>query len=116
MAKVIPFPNVHKQASEMVEDILTSRMPDQPPEIRHCLKIEMTKLVKKYFSEPEHALSVVLPRDLNDEQFSMIEQGIRKTIDDHSRHMRNRSNQLFFDLCMSQMAICELRYQLQKQP
>lgn len=115
MAKIIPFPNIRKQTSEMVEEIIATRMPHQPPEIQQCLKMEMTELVQQYFFQPELSLSLILPRDLNDEQFSMIERGIKKTISDHNQQMGNRTNKLFFELCLSRMAICELRHQLHKQ-
>ena len=115
MAKVIPFPNTQKNTRDMVEEIIAERMSHKHPEILKCLKTEMTELVKKYFGGEELALSIELPRDLNDEQFSIIEEGIQKTIGDHSRHMNKRANQLFLDLCLSRMAICELRHQLQKE-
>jgi len=114
MAKVIPFPNLNKQTSDMVEEIITTRMPHKHPAILKCLKIEMTELVKKYFNNEELALTLELPRDLNEEQFSLIEKGIQQTFQDHSQQMSKRSNQLFLDLCMSRMAICELRYQLEE--
>lgn len=114
MAKVIPFPNVHKRASDMVDEIISQRMPDKHPAVLKCLKTEMTELVKKYFSGEEHALSLVLPRDLSDEQFSLIEQGIKDAISDHNQRMNSRANQLFLDLCLSRMTICELRHQLQE--
>ena len=114
MAKVIPFPKVRKQASQMVEQIINERMPHKPPEVLDCLKMEMTELVKKYFSDQDLALSLVLPNDLSEEQFNMIEKGIQETIGDHNQRMNNRANQLFFELCISRMAICELRYQMQE--
>jgi hypothetical protein len=114
MAKIIPFPNIQKQTSEMVEEIISTRMPHKHPDILRCLKIEMTDLVKKYFTGEELSVSIELPRDLSDEQFSFIEQGIQKTIGDHNQQMNKRTNQLFLDLCMSRMTICELRHQLQK--
>jgi septum formation topological specificity factor MinE len=114
MAKVIPFPNTHKQTSDMVEEIISIRMAHKHPEILSCLKSEMTELVKKYFNGEELSLSLELPRDLSDEQFTTIEQGIQKTISDHNRQMNNRANQLFLDLCISRMAICELRHRLEK--
>lgn len=114
MAKIIPFPNGRKQASQLVEEIISTRMPDKPPEILQCLKSEMTELVKKYFTDKEAALSLTLPQDLNDEQFTLIEQSVKQAIGDHNRQMNSRANQLFFELCLSRMTICELRYQLQK--
>ncbi len=114
MAKVIPFPNTKKQTRDMVEEIISQRMSHKHPEVLRCLKVEMTELVSRYFPGEELALSLELPRDLNDEQFSLIEQGIQRTISDHNRHMNKRVNQLFLDLCLSRMAICELRHELQK--
>lgn len=114
MAKIIPFPNHHKEAGDMVEEIIAERLPHQPPEIQQCLKTEMTQLVKKYFSAEELPLSLVLPPDLSETQFLQIEQGIRNTINTHHQQMNQRTNKLFFELCLSRMTICELRYQLQK--
>lgn len=116
MAKVIPFPSHEKQTSDRVEEIISAQLSHKHPQILKCLKAEMTELVKKYFANQEMALSLELPRDLNDEQFSSIKQSIQKTIGDHSRQMSKRSNQLFLDLCLSRMAICELRHQIQKDP
>ncbi|SHJ38380.1 hypothetical protein SAMN02745165_02258 [Malonomonas rubra DSM 5091] len=115
MAKVIPFPESRKQAGKIVDQIIAERMPHKPPEILRCLKIEMTDLIRKYFSDQEMTLSLVLPNDLTEEQFRIIEHGIQETIGDHNKRMSQRSNQLFFDLCMSRMMICELRYELQQQ-
>lgn len=115
MAKVIPFPNLHKHTSDMVEEIIASRMPHKHPDILKCLKIEMTELVKKYFTNKELSLSVELPRDLSEEQFTAVEKGIQKTIAEHNRWTNRRTNQLFLDLCMSRMTICELRHQLRKE-
>jgi len=114
MAKIIPFPNVRKQASEMIEEIISTRMPHKHPDVLKCLKTEMTELVQTYFGGEELAFSLVLPRDLNDEQFTLIEQGIKDTISDHNQQMNMRINQLFLDLCLSRMTICELRHLLQK--
>ena len=114
MAKVIPFPNINKQTSDMVEKIISARMPHKHPEVLKCLKMEMTELVRKYFTGKELALSLELPRDLSDEQFTTIEQGIQKTIGEHNHHMNKRTNQLFLDLCLSRMTICELRHQRQE--
>ncbi len=113
MAKIIPFPNSRKLAGEMVEEIIATRLSHQPPEIRQCLKTEMTGLIQKYFSSPELALSLILPSDLNEKQFLQIEQGIRDAITTHHQQMNQRANQLFFELCLSRMTICELRHQLQ---
>lgn len=114
MAKIIPFPNLHKQASDMVDEIISARMPHKHPDIQKCLRTEITELVKKYFSGEDLGLSLVLPQDLSEQQFSQIEQGIKETINDHNRKMSSRANQLFLDLCLSRMAICELRHKLQK--
>lgn len=116
MAKIIPFPNTRKQTSEMVEEIISARMPHKHPAIQKCLKTEMTELLKKYFTGEELSISLVLPRDLSEDQFDKIEQGIKETIGDHNQQMNHRVNQLFLDLCLSRMAICELRHQLQKEP
>lgn len=116
MAKVIPFPNLHRKTSNMIEEIIATRMPHKHPDIVKCLKIEMTELVKKYFTDKEISLSLELPRDLSDEQFTAVEKGIQKTIAEHNRWMSHRTNQLFLDLCMSRMTICEMRHQLQKDP
>lgn len=114
MAKVIPFPSARKQANELVDEIISRRMSNKDPEVLECLKVEMTDLVKKYFSGKDLTLSLVLPRDLSDEQFATIEESVKRTIDDNNRLLNQRTNQLFFDLCLSRMAICELRHQLQK--
>ena len=116
MAKVIPFPNLHKQTSDMVEEIILAKMPHKHPEVVKCLKFEMTELVKKYFTGQELSLSLELPRNLSDEQFNTVEEGVKKAIAEHNRWMNSRTNQLFLELCMSRMTICELRHQLQKEP
>jgi len=115
MAKVIPFPQSRKQADQMVEQIIAERMPHKPPQVLSCLKVEMTELIRKYFNDQEMSLTLMLPNDLSEEQFHMIEQGVQKTIGEHNQLMSQRSNKLFLDLCMSRMIICELRYELQLQ-
>lgn len=116
MATIIPFPNRRKQTGELVEEIIATKMPHKDPAIRNCLKTEMTELVKKYFTGEEFSLSLVLPPDLNDEQFSQIEQGIKNTVSEHNHKLSQRTNQMFLDLCLSRMVVCELRHQLQKDP
>jgi len=115
MAKIIPFPDHGKQTRDMLEQIISTRMPHKHPDVLRCLKIEMTELVKKYFTGEELALSVELPRDLSDEQFDFIEQGIKQAIGEHNRQLNKRTNQLFLDLCMARMMICELRHQFDQE-
>jgi septum formation topological specificity factor MinE len=115
MAKIIPFPKVQKQATQLVDEIIANRLPHKHPAVLQCLKSEMIQLVKKYYPGEEVALSLTLPRDLTQEQFDLIEQSLKDMIEDHNQRTSQRTNQLFLDLCLSRMTICELRHQLQKE-
>ena len=114
MAKIIPFPQARKQMPQMVDDIIDLRMGHKHPAVLECLKGEMKMLLEKYFSREEINASLILPGDLTDKQFQKIEQGLQKIFQEQNNRTADRGNDLFLDLCLSRMAICELRHQLQK--
>ena len=113
MAKIIPFPETRKHASSLVDDIIDLRMGHKHPAVLDCLKKEMKNLVLKYFNNEEISASLILPADLTEDQFQMIEQSFKKTFQEHNNRMVNRANDLFLDLCLSRMTICELRHQIE---
>lgn len=113
MAKIIPFPQVNNQTWQMVDDIIDVRMKHKHPAVLECLKKEMKGLVAKYFSKNEVSASLILPADLTEEQFKLIEQNVQKVIQEQNNRAAKRANELFLDLCLSRMTICELRHQLQ---
>ena len=112
MAKIIPFPQVRKHASQMVDEIIDVRMGHKHPAVLKCLKQEMRTLLKKYFTHHEMSLSLNLPSDLSEAQFQHIELSMQNIVRGYNEHTARRANDLFLELCLSRMTICELRHQL----
>lgn len=116
MAKVIPFPQHRNQPAQLVDEIIDLRMGHKHPAILECLKKEMKILLNKYYSTEEATASLILPVDLTEEQFQFIEQNLQKIFKEQNNRTAKRANDLFLDLCLSRMTICELRHQQQKDP
>lgn len=111
MAKIIPFPQAPKKLSQIVDDILDTRLSHRDPAVLRCLKKELRGLVEKFFTSEEFAATLVLPPDLSEEQFRMIEKNFRQIFQDHNDKLVRRTNALFLELCLSRMTICELEQQ-----
>lgn len=114
MAKIIPFPQTHNQAARLVDNIIETRMGHKHPAVVKCLKQEIKVLLKKYYSHQETATSLILPADLTEKQFSLVEQSMQKLFLEQNQLSTSRASDLFLDLCLSRMTICELRHQLQQ--
>lgn len=111
MAKIIPFPQAPKNLSQIVEDILDTRLAHRDPAVLRCLKKELRRLVEKFFTSEEFAATLVLPPDLSEEQFRMIEKNFQQVFQAHNDQLVRRTNALFLELCLSRMTICELEQQ-----
>ncbi len=116
MAKIIPFPNAPKKMSQIVDEILESRMTHRNPAVLRCLKKELKILVEKHFNGEKFSATLVLPPDLSDGQFRSIEHNFQALFKKHNQQMLKRTNALFLDLCMSRMAFCELENQHDSTP
>ena len=108
-AKVIQFPKSKTRASQLVDEVIESKLPHKDPETLRCLKVEMKKLVDKYFDEREMEATLMLPPDLTEAQFLFIKQSFEEVFNEHSERMIRRANALFLDLCLAKMEVCELR-------
>ena len=111
MAKIIPFPQAAKKVSQIVAEILETQLTHRNPQVLHCLKKELKGLVEKHFGDEEFAATLNLPADLSEEQFNRIERDFQQIFQLHNDQLVCRTNALFLDLCLSRMAICELKYQ-----
>lgn len=111
MAKVIPFPQTPKKMTQLVDEILDSRLTHRDPEVLQCLKKELKGLVEQYFTGEEFAATLILPADLNSVQFQTIEQNFQKIFQEHNEQMIRKTNALFLDLCLTRMTVCELQQQ-----
>ena len=108
-AKVIQFPKTKNRATQLVDEVIEKKLSHKDPEILSCLKVEMKKLVEKYFDEREMEATLMLPPDLTEEQFLFIKQSFETVFNEHSDRMIRRANSLFLDLCLAKMEVCELR-------
>lgn len=111
MAKIIPFPQATKSVEQIVAKILETRLTHKNPLVLRCLKRELQDLVERFFSADEFSATLVLPADLNAEQFQSIEQNLQTIFQQHNDQLIRRTNALFFELCLSRMTICELEQQ-----
>ncbi len=110
-AKVIQFPKSKHRATRMVDEVIESKLSHKDPQTLACLKVEMKKLVDKYFDERELEATLMLPPDLTEEQFLFIKQSFEQVFNEHSERLIRRANALFLDLCLAKMEVCELRIQ-----
>jgi len=110
-AKIIQFPRSNERVSQLVDEILETRLSHSDPDVLRCLRGELKTLIEKYFPGEEFSATLALPNDLSEAQFKAIEENFRSVFQDHSDRMIRRVNSLFFDLCLSRMTICELRHQ-----
>jgi len=111
MAKIIPFPQATKNVSQIVEEILETRLTHNNPQVLRCLKRELQSLVERFFVTDEFSATLVLPADLNAEQFQLIERNLQEIFQQHNDQLVRRTNALFLELCLSRMTICELEQQ-----
>ena len=110
-AKIIQFPRSGERVSKLVDEILETRLTHRNPDVLRCLRVELKDLIEKYFPSEEFTATLVLPGDLTEDQFQTIEKNFHSVFQEHNDRMIRRANELFFDLCLSRMAICELRHQ-----
>ena len=110
-AKIIQFPRSRERVSKLVDEILETRLTHSNPDVLRCLRNELKELIEKYFPAEDFTATLILPGDLTEEQFKFIEKNFHSVFQEHNDRMIRRANSLFFDLCLSRMAICELRHQ-----
>ena len=108
MAKVIQFPRSTRRVSQLVDEIIESRLSHSNPQVLDCLKRELRELVEKYYNGEEFASTLVLPAGLSDAQFQTIEQSFQRVFQEHNERFTQRSNAMFLDLCLAKMKLCEL--------
>jgi hypothetical protein len=108
-AKIIQFPRSRERVSKLVDEILETRLTHHNPAVLRCLRQELKELVEKYFPAEDFSATLILPGDLTEAQFKIIEENFHSLFQEHNDRMIRRANALFFDLCLSRMAICELR-------
>jgi hypothetical protein len=111
MAKIIPFPSASKDVSQIVEEILATRLTHRNPQVICCLQKELNGLVERFFSGEEFAATLLLPPGLTTEQFQTIERNLQKVFRQHNDQLVRRTNALFLELCLSRITICELEQQ-----
>jgi septum formation topological specificity factor MinE len=112
-AKIIQFPRSRERVSKLVDEILETRLTHSNPDVLLCLREELKELIEKYFPSEEFTATLILPGDLTEAQFKTIEENFQAVFQEHNDRMIRRANALFFDLCLSRMAICELRHKPQ---
>jgi|GEM_PF-1202955 len=110
-AKIIQFPPSGERVSKLVDEILETRLTHHDPDVLSCLRQELKVLIEKYFPAEDFTATLILPGDLTDAQFKMIEGNFHSVFQEHNDRMIRRANELFFDLCLSRMMICELKHQ-----
>lgn len=108
-AKVIPFKNQKNRITRIVDEALEKHPPDSCPEVMSCLKTELEIIVEKYFIEETPELSLVLPPDLSNEQYSRIRDGLQQLFNGYNDRMLERSSAIFRDLYQSKLEICRLK-------
>jgi hypothetical protein len=111
MAKIIPFPQASETVSKIVDEILETKLNHRNPQVLRCLKKELQGLVTRFFVAEEFSATLILPPDLSDEQFHTIERNMQRIFQQHNDQLVSRTNALFLELCLSRMAICELKQQ-----
>ncbi len=110
MAKVIQFPRSTRRISQLVDEIIETRLSHSSPQVLNCLKRELRGLVEKYYNGEEFASTLVLPAGLSDSQFKTIEQSFQRVFLEHNERFTQRSNAMFLDLCLAKMKVCELEF------
>ncbi len=115
-AKVIQFPNANERIAQMIDEIVDAKLTHDNPQVLDCLKVEMKTLVEKYFTGEDVPATLVLPPDLSDEQFNMIEKNFIQIFQQHNEQMLRQTNAMFLDLCLAKLNICELKHQPPEEP
>lgn len=110
-AKILQFPRSPKRVEKLVDEILETKLTHHNPDVLRCLRQDLKGLIEKYFPSEDFSATLLLPGDLNEDQFKAIEKNFHEVFQEHNDRMIRRANDLFFDLCLSRMTICELKNQ-----
>jgi hypothetical protein len=112
-AKVIPIKKSQSKIANIIDEALAKHPPDQSPEVIDCLKTELEKIIETYFIEDIPEVSLKLPSDLTQQQFTEIKKGLGQLFDCYNQQMLERSSLVFRDLYQAKLEICRLRHQSQ---
>lgn len=108
-AKILQFPRSPARVAKLVDEILETRLTHHNPDVLRCLRQDLKGLIEKYFPSEDFSATLLLPGDLNETQFKAIEENFHAVFQEHNDRMIRRANDLFFDLCLARMTICELK-------
>jgi len=109
-AKVIPFAKDQKSIKDIVNEAVSANLSHLEPQVLHCLKGEVEKMLEKHFNGEPPEMTIQLPSDLTEEQFLQIRNNFDKVFHEHNERMIQRANAIFLDLYLSRLEYCELKY------
>lgn len=109
-AKVIPLTGKKKELRQIIEEAVESNLSHKNPQVLHCLKEEIEKLLKKHFAQDAPEMTLTLPSDLTEDQFQAIRVNFKQVFSEHNKRMIQRSNSIFLDLYLSRLEVCELKH------
>lgn len=109
-AKIIPLPGKKKKLRQIVEEAVENNLSHKNPQVLHCLKSEVEKLLEKHCTQDAPEITLALPPDLTEDQFQAIRVNFKQVFSEHNNRMIQRSNSIFLDLYLSRLEVCELKY------
>ena len=110
-AKVIPIKKSRTQVASIIDEALAKHPPDPNPEVIHCLKTELEKIIETYFIDEVEELSLKLPSDLTQQQFDDIKNNLSQLFGNYHQQLLERSSLIFRDLYQAKLELCQLRHQ-----
>lgn len=114
-AKIIPLEKEKKSIRKLVSDAFETNLSHLNPQVLHCLKKEVEKLLEKHFTGDPPEMTIKLPPDLTEEQFLQIKTNFNEAFHNHNEQAIQRTNSIFLDLYHSRLEYCELKYGHQDQ-
>ena len=95
----------------MIDSAFKDQCGHLSPRGEASLKAELEELIRKHYEHvaaPE--MTLTLPQNLSEEQLACIRTNVKKAFRQYNEQMSRRLNEVFLDLYLARMEICELKH------